>query len=162
VEHAVPFEAVRPWRTAAIVASGFAALELLALIVAGTILLGHSVHGARAASKSGPAKPAAAKPKARALLPRAKTHVDVLNANGLTGAAATEATAVGARGYKIGAVGNAPRSSQGPTLVMYRPGYAAEAHRLARDAGITVVTALDGMKPRSLGRAQLVIVLGAS
>jgi len=45
---------------------------------------------------------------------------------------------------------------------MYRPGYAAEAHRLARDAGITVVTALDGMKPRTLGRAQLVIVLGSS
>ena len=162
MEHAVPFEAVRPWRTAAIVASGVAALELLALIVAGTILLGHSVHGGRAASKTGSGKTAAAKPKARALLPRGKTHVDVLNANGLTGAAATEATAVGARGYKIGAVGNAPRSSQGPTLVMYRPGYAAEAHRLARDAGITVVTALDGMKTRSLGRAQLVIVLGSS
>lgn len=164
MEHAVPFEAVRPWRTAAIVASGVAALELLALIVAGTILLGHSVtaHGAKAAARPGSTKPAAAKPVVRTILPRAKTHVDVLNANGLTGAAATEATAVGARGYKIGAVGNAPRSSQGPTLVMYRPGYAAEAHRLARDAGINVVTALDGMKPRSLGRAQLVIVLGSS
>jgi hypothetical protein len=44
---------------------------------------------------------------------------------------------------------------------MYRPGFAAEAHRLARDTGISVVTALDGLKPSSLRRAQLVIVLGA-
>jgi hypothetical protein len=164
VEHAVPFEAVRPWRTAAILASGVAALELLALIVAGTVLLGHSIasHGARAATKPAAIKPAATEPPRQAALPRAKTRVVVLNGNGEAGAAAAEATAVRARGYKIGAVGNAPRATQGPTLVMYRPGFAAEAHRLGRDAGIGVVTALDGLKPSSLRRAQLVIVLGSS
>jgi hypothetical protein len=164
VEHAVPFEAVRPWRTAAILASGVAALELLALIVAGTVLLGHSVasHGARAAAKPAASKPATTKPSLQAGLPRAKTRVVVLNGNGEAGAAAAEATAVRARGYKISAVGNAPRSSQGPTLVMYRPGFAAEAHRLARDTGIGLVTALDGLKQSSLRRAQLVIVLGSS
>jgi hypothetical protein len=87
--------------------------------------------------------------------------VVVLNGNGQAGAAAAEATTIRARGYKIGAVGNAPRSSVGPTLVMYRPGFAAEARRLARDAGISVVTALDGLQPSSLQRAQLVVVLGA-
>ena len=64
VEHAVPFE-VRPWRTAAILASAVAALELLALIVAVTVLLGRSVvgHGAQAATKQPTvSKPAEARP----------------------------------------------------------------------------------------------------
>jgi hypothetical protein len=163
VEHAVPFEAIRPWRTAAVVASGLAAVELVLLIVVGTVLLGRSVvsHGARAAAKPAASRPATTKPSRQAGLPRAKTRVVVLNGNGEAGAAAAEAAAIRARGYKIGAVGNAS-PTQGPTLVMYRPGYAAEAHRLARDAGISVVTALDGLQPSSLGRAQLVVVLGTS
>jgi hypothetical protein len=160
VEHVVPFEAVRPWRTAAIVAASVAVLELLVLIAAGTVLLGRSVTS-HAATKPGPSKRAATKPSRPTVLPRGKTRVVVLNANGQTGSAATEATAIRARGYKISAVGNAPHS-QGPTLVMYRPGFVIEAHRLAHDAGINVVSALDGMKPRSLHRAQLVIVLGSS
>lgn len=161
MEHAVPFEAVRPWRTAAVVASGVAAVELVLLIVVGTVLLGRSVvsHGARAAAKPAASRPATTKPSRQAGLPRAKTRVVVLNGNGEAGAAAAEAAAIRARGYKIGAVGNAS-PTQGPTLVMYRPGFAAEAHRLARDAGISIVTALDGLQPSSLRRAQLVVVLG--
>ena len=164
MEHAVPFEAVRPWRTAAVVASGVAAVELVLLIVVGTVLLGRSVvsHGARAAAKPAASRPATTKPSRQAGLPRAKTRVVVLNGNGEAGAAAAEASAIRARGYKIGAVGNAPHPSQGPTLVMYRPGFASEAHRLAHDTGIGVVTALDGLKPSSLRRAQLVVVLGSS
>lgn len=162
MEHAVPFEAVRPWRTAAVVASGVAAVELVLLIVVGTVLLGRSVvsHGARAAAKPAASRPATTTPSRQAGLPRAKTRVVVLNGNGEAGAAAAEAAAIRARGYKIGAVGNAPRRTQGPTLVMYRPGFAAEARRLARDAGISIVTALDGLQPSSLRRAQLVVVLG--
>jgi hypothetical protein len=45
---------------------------------------------------------------------------------------------------------------------MYRPGFAGEAQRLARDTGIRVVTALDGIQPSSLRGAQLIVVLGAS
>jgi LytR cell envelope-related transcriptional attenuator len=164
VEHAVPFEAVRPWRTAAVVASGVAAVELLLLIVAGTVVLGHSVarHSSSPALKTNPSSARTTqKPVRQTLLPRARTRVVVLNGNGRAGAAASEATTIRARGYKIGAVGNAPGSSIGPTLVMYRPGFAAEARRLARDAGINVVTALDGLQPSSLRRAQLVVVLGA-
>ena len=162
MEHAVPFPEFR-WRTAAIVAGGVAALELVGLIVVGTVALGHSVttHVARAAvARHRP--PAAAKPIQHTALPRTKTRVVVLNGNGQAGAAGAEADAIRARGYKISAVGNAPRPSQAPTLVMYRPGYAAEAHRLARDTGIGIVSALDGLKTSSLHRAQLVIVLGAS
>ena len=163
MEHAVPFEAVRPWRTAAMIASGVAAVELLALIVTATVLLGHSVTSrSAAAARPAPAKPAKTKPAARAVLPRTRTRVIVLNGNGQAGAAASEAAAIHSRGYKISAVGNATRSTQGPTLVMYRPGFAAEGRRLARDTGISIVTALDGLKPSSLHRAQLVIVLGAS
>ena len=163
MEHAVPFEAVRPWRTAAVVASGVAAVELLALIVTATFLLGHSVttHGA-AAAKAASTKPATKTPAARAILPRTRTRVIVLNGNGQAGAAASEAAAIRSRGYRISAVGNAPQSTRGPTLVMYRPGFAAEGRRLARDAGIGIVTALNGLRPSSLQRAQLVIVLGAS
>ena len=61
-----------------------AALELLALIVGGTVMLGHSVatHGARAAPRPTAHKPVAAKPAPSKVLPRAKTRVVVLNANG--------------------------------------------------------------------------------
>ncbi len=163
MEHAVPFADFR-WRTAAIVAAGVAALELVGLIVVGTVALGHSVtsHVARAAVAPHRQPAVSSKPVRHAALPRTKTRVVVLNGNGQAGAAGAEADAIRAREYKISAVGNAPRPSQGPTLVMYRPGYAAEAHRLARDTGIGVVSALDGMKTSSLHRAQLVIVLGAS
>lgn len=162
MEHAASFPEFQ-WRTAALVAGGVAALELVGLIVVGTVALGHSVtrHAAREAVT--PHRPAAtAKPIHRAALPRTKTRVVVLNGNGKAGAAGAEADAIRARGYKISAVGNAPHSSQGPTLVMFRPGYAAEAHRLARDTGIGVVSALDGLNTSSLHRAQLVIVLGSS
>ena len=164
MEHAVPFEPVRPWRTAAIVATGVAALELLALIAAGTVLLGRSVvsHGARAAAKPAASRPATTKPSRHPSLPRAKTRIVVLNGNGEAGAAAAEASTLRARGYRISAVGNAQRATQGPTLIMYRPGFAAEGQRLARDTGIGMVTALDGMQPSSLRRAQLVVVLGIS
>lgn len=164
MEHAVPFEAVRPWRTAAVVASGVAAVELLALIVTATFLLGHSVtsHGSAAAAVASSTKPAATKPAQHAVLPRTRTRVIVLNGNGQAGAAASEATAIRSRGYRISAVGNAPQSTHGPTLVMYRPGYAGEGRRLGRDTGISIVTALNGLRPSSLQRAQLVIVLGAS
>ena len=162
MEHAVPFADFR-WRTAAIVAAGVAVLELVGLIVVGTVALGHTVTSRRArAAVVAHRSPAVSKPVRHAALPRTKTRVVVLNGNGQAGAAGAEADAIRARGYKISAVGNAPRPSLGPTLVMYRPGYAADAHRLARDTGIRAVGPLDGLKTSSLHRAQLVIVLGSS
>ena len=153
----------RSWRTAALVMSGVAALELIALVVGGVLLLGRPLAHGRATAEPRSAAARTAKQHAvpqPTILPRARTRVVVLNGNGETGAAATEATAVRARGYRISAVGNAPRAATGPTLVMYRPGFAAEARRLARDAGIGIVSALDGVRPGMLHQAELVIVIG--
>jgi LytR cell envelope-related transcriptional attenuator len=168
VEHAAPFEAVRPWRTAAIVASGIATLELLVLIIAGTILLGRPLvsHGATAAAKPKATQTTAAKekpkpePQQTALLPRTRTSVLVLNGNGRSGAAHAEASQVSAHGYPISAVGNAATANNGPSLVMYRPGREREAKRLARDLGIGVVGPLDGLPLNSLHGAKLALVLG--
>jgi hypothetical protein len=163
VEHAVPLETVRPWRTAAFVASGVAAVELVVLVVGGAVLLGRPLFtdGAKAAAKPAlKSTSARSKPERRALLPRARTSVLVLNGNGRSGAAHAEATQVSARGYPISAVGNAAAPNNGPTLVMYRPGLEREAKRLARDLHIGVVGPLDGIKPSSLHGARLAVVLG--
>ena len=166
MEHAFEFEEVRPWRTAAIVASAVAALELVALIVAGALIIARPLaHRTVVAVHRPPAavtpKKKAAKPKPPAILPRARTRVAVLNGNGETGAASTEADALRARGYKISSVGNAPQPVTGPSLVMYRPGYAAEGKRLAHDTGL-VAAAIDGLPTRLLGRSHVVILLGSS
>lgn len=95
----------------------------------------------------------------RPTLTRAQTKVLVLNANGITGAAATEASRARARGYKISGTGNAALT-HGQSVVLYRPGHRPEAKRLARDEGIPLVGPLDGITPRQLHGAQVVIVLG--
>jgi hypothetical protein len=43
---------------------------------------------------------------------------------------------------------------------MYRAGHRPEAKRLAADMGVTLVGPLDGLAPRQLQGAQLVVVLG--
>ena len=43
---------------------------------------------------------------------------------------------------------------------MYRPGFAGEGRRLGRDLRVKLVTPLDGMRARELGRAQVVFILG--
>ena len=169
MEHAFEFEEARPWRTAAILASAVAAVELVVLIVAGAMLIARPLahhHTAAAAAAPAARRPPAAtrtkpKPQRPVILPRGRTRVAVLNGNGETGAAATEADAVRARGYKISSVGNAPEPVTGQSLVMYRPGFAAEGKRLAHDTGL-VATAIDGVKPSLLGRAHLLILLGSS
>jgi hypothetical protein len=163
MEHAVSLDAVRPWRTAALVASVVAAVELLILIAGGVVLMGRPLtqHAAKNATKPGTKTAATPKPARAALLPRARTSVLVLNGNGEQGAAAAEAALVRARSYPVSAVGNAPSAANGPTLVMYRPGFQAEAKRFARDLGIRVVAPLDGLKTGSLHGARLAVVLGS-
>lgn len=163
VEHALSSASRHPWRTIAVVAAGIATLELLALVVAAAALLAKPMlHGARAAtSKHATSSPVETKAAARPLLPRRSTTVTVLNGNGVAGAAASTASRVRARGYRIRLVGNAPRSGYATTMVMYRPGRRPEALRLARDLGIRLVWPLDGLRPRNLRGAQLAVVLGA-
>jgi len=169
VELAPSPDLVRPWRKATVVASTIAALELVLLVAAGIALLGRDLaHRTRTAApaRHAPAsrqhgRPApAAKPAGKPTLARSAVSVLVLNGNGRAGAAATEARAVGVHGYRVARVGNAPGNGHTRTVVMYRPGYRAEAERLAHDAGISVVGPLDGLTPAALGRAQLTVVVG--
>ena len=164
-----PDALVRPWRTAAYVAGAVAAFELLLLLLIGggklvgfvsdRVQLAAQKHVLAAPAKH--ARPAAhnKSPAPVAKRTRHETVVLVLNGNGRTGAAAAAAARVHARGYRIGAVTNAPRLVP-RSIVMYRPGFAGEGGRLGRDLGVRLVTPLDGLRARDLGRSQLVFILG--
>ena len=166
MEHSLP-QVRSPWRTATLVASAVAALELVVLIVLGVALLAKPVsdHVRKAAEAQvfAPVKP---KPKAapavgRPTLTRAETSVIVLNGNGRAGAAAESADAVRRFGYTIGTVGNAPRSDITRTLVMFRKGYRPEAARLAADLNLKIVGPLDGLKPADMLGAHVALVVGS-
>lgn len=173
MDHPVPAPdaLVRPWRTATLVATAVAAVELVILMAVGVTLLAkpvaEEVRQAAEAKVFAPIKPAPAQPKPRPAkvgapkLTRAQTSVLVLNGGGRTGAAATQAARLEARGYTIGAVGNAPRSDYTRSLVMYRRGFAAEAARLAKDARLKIVGPLDGLRARDLQGAHVVLVIGS-
>ena len=156
-----------PWRTATLVASAVAAIELIAVVVLGVALLAKPVseHVRKAAEKRVLAPVAKPKPRValapgKPKLTRAETSVIVLNGNGRSGAAAQGAAKVRAFGYTIGTVGNAPRTDFTRTIVMYRKGYRGEAARLAADLKIKVVGPLDGMRTSDLLGAHVALVLG--
>jgi hypothetical protein len=172
VDHPLPAPdaLVRPWRTAAYIAVGIAAFELLLLLLIGggklTGFVADRIELAAkdqvlAPQKQGQAPRVTRKPASAAVAkrPRGKTVVLVLNGNGRTGAAAAAASRVQRRGYKIGTVTNAPRRVP-RSIVMYRPGFAGEGRRLGKDLGVRFVTPLDGMRRGQLGRAQLVFIVG--
>jgi hypothetical protein len=168
MDHSLPRPQVaRPWRTATIVASAVAALELALLVALGLPMLGRAVaDDVRAAAEThvlAPApKPAPVKAEAPAApLPRADTSVVVLNGNGRTGAAGAAADRVHELGYLVAGTGNAGRSDYARTIVMFRPGRKAEAQRLAKDVGAKVVGPLDGLRLRDLMGAQVAIILGS-
>jgi len=166
--------AVRPWRTATLVVAGIAALELVLLVMLGGALLAkpeqagaHKATASKTVAVKHATKPAPAPAKAAktekavaAQLPRRNVTVLVLNGNGRRGAAATAASRVSGKGYRIGLVANAPSHDYAASLVMYRPGFKGEAQRLARDLGVKVVSPLDGVRPGQLHGAQAVLILG--
>jgi hypothetical protein len=169
-----PEALVRPWRTATLVASLVAAIELVLLVVAALLLLAkplaHAVrHHAEATAAAPVAKKAApavhkATKKAKVAKPkllRSSTGVLVLNGNGRTGAASAAAARLDGIGYRVRAKGNAKRQDYATTVVMYRRGYEAEGRRLASDLHVKVVGPLDGLAPSALHGAQLAVVLGA-
>jgi hypothetical protein len=155
------------WRTATIVASALAALELIALVAIGVAVAGKSIaHQVRAAAiekvSAPPPRVERPTPLGAPQLTRAETDVVVLNGGGVAGAASAQADRLRALGYLIGSVGNtAHPGSFTRTLVMYRGNYRAEAARLAKDVRAKIVSPLDGMKPDELMGAQLVLVVGA-
>ncbi len=166
---------IRPWRLATLAASLIAGVELIALVLLGFLLLAkplsHAIqrHATATATASVVKKAAApthkaikATPVTAAKLPRSHTSVLVLNGNGRAGVAHVEAVKLQHLGYKVGGAANAKRSDYATSVVMFKSGFAAEGHRLARDLHVSVVGALDGMKPSALHGSQLVIVLGAT
>ena len=155
-----------PWRTATLVASAIAAIELVVLLVVGVSLLAEPV--AQHVTRTAQAKEFAVTPKRRPAtgvgaptLARSQVSVLVLNGSGRTGAAASTAELTQTRGYTIGGVGNAPRTDYTRSVVMYRKGYAPEAQRLAKDLRLKIVGPLDGLKPAELMGAHVAVVVGA-
>ena len=167
MEHSLPQVHATPWRTATLVASAVAALELVALVILGVVLLAKPVsEHVRQAAEAQVLAPV--KPKPRRVAPvgapklsRAETSVIVLNGNGRAGAAAAGADSVRRFGYTIGTVGNAPRSDFTRTLVMYRRGYQPEAMRLAKDLNVKIVGPLDGLRPSDMLGAHVALILGS-
>jgi hypothetical protein len=165
-----PDALIRPWRTATLVASLVAAIELVLLLGAGVLILAKPLsrvvrQHAQAAAFAPAKKHTAIVQKAVVALPkltRGETGVFVLNGNGRSGAAAGEAQKLVAVGYHVPGTGNAKRQDYATTVVMYRSGYRAEALRLARDLHVKIVGPLDGLKPAALHGGQLAILLGAS
>ncbi len=169
-----------PWRTAAVVAAGVAAVELFILVIVGVafgakLMSDHAqkaVVSATTAAKSAASTPTGGKTEAQtgkatktnaapvAHLTRNKTSVVVLNGNGTPGAAAVSADRLRRFHYIIAATGNAPRSDFQRSLVMYRKGYEGEAIRLAHDLHLRRVTPLDGMKLSDLQGAHLALIIG--
>lgn len=164
------------WRTRTMIVSGVAVVELVALIAVGVLVLGKgwfqharasaasqhraatTTHHATTTTHATVAKAPAA--PAKPMLSRAHTSLLVLNGNGRNGAAGDEATTLRQHGYTVKAVGNATRNDYAASIVMYRPGLQREAQRLARDVGIPIVSALDGMQPSQLHGAQLALIVG--
>lgn len=165
MEHSLP-QVSSPWRTATLVASAVAALELVILAVLGVMLLAdpvsrHVQNAAEAKVFAPVAKPRPAAAVGEPTLSRAETLVTVLNGSGRAGAAAATAATVRSLGYSIGNVGNAPGTGYMRTIVMYRPGHRPEAARLAADLKLKIVGPLDGMKPADLLGAHVALVIGS-
>jgi hypothetical protein len=148
----------------------------VALIVLGFMVLAkplsravlHQAEAAAAApEKTAPAKALKGTPAVpshlapvRPKLARAHTGILVLNGNGRTGAASSEAAALHRLGYPAARTANAARHDYATTVVMYRKGMRTEGIRLAHDLRVKVVGPLDGLSTTALHGAKLVVILG--
>jgi len=166
VDHAQPLPAPFPWRALAVVAVGVALIELVALLTLTLVRI--APHSAPVHAISRPVKqhvhaavvhhaPTIASVPLR---PRSHVRVLVLNGNGVGGAAAAQAARLQAEGYLIGGATNAQRHDYASSMVMFVPGWAKEARRLAHDAGIRMVAPLDGLRPAQLKGSKVVLLLG--
>lgn len=138
---------------------------VLALVLVGVVVLAalggmallHRLGQTRPVSDTGhgPARQVSA-----SLAPRSRLSVLVLNGNGFNGAAGNLATKLLGIGYRHAIPTDAPNHAYATSLVLFRPGFAAEAKRLARDARIAAIAPLDGHVLAPYGRVPLVVVLG--
>jgi LytR cell envelope-related transcriptional attenuator len=164
VQHVQPLDRPFPWRAAALAATALALAELAALLALAGIRLVQGHHSSSPpAATSTPAARHTPTPKTvvHALRPRSHVAVLVLNGNGIAHAAGTEAAKLLSRGYRRATASDASQHYVS-SLVLFRPGWEREAHRLAHDAGIRTVAPLDGTLSPSYGRYPLVLILGAN
>jgi hypothetical protein len=84
----------------------------------------------------------------------------VLNGNGVTGAAGTEAAHLQSAGYRVAGAVDAARHDYSESMVFFVPGWQKEARRLARSVGIRVVAPMDGMRGAQLKGSKVVLLLG--
>jgi len=171
-----PLAHAHPWRRAAYVAVGIAAIELLLLAVAGVAIFAkpfadqvERTAAATVAKATAPAIPPGraqgapgleTKPVPQAKLPRRETSVLVLNGNGRNGAAGEAASVLQGLRYLVAGTADAPRTDVARTIIMFRRGFEGEAWRLAKDVRVKRVAPLDGMKPADLQGAHVVLILG--
>ena len=170
VEHALPHpspagpERHHPWRTIAVVVAALAVLELLGLVVVGIALVAKPMaHRSMPTPRRRDRRPwsEARRPSRCCRCFRATVSVTILNGNGVSGAAASEASRVRARGYIVGRVGNAPRGSYGHSVVMYRAGRVREAYRLSRTSGSRSFRRSTASAKPTLHGAKLAVVVGS-
>jgi LytR cell envelope-related transcriptional attenuator len=161
VEHVHPLDRPFPWRAAALAAAAVALAELTALLALAGAHLFHLHHAAAAPPSATTPARHVAKTVVNPLRSRSRVSVLVLNGNGVSGAAGTEATRLLSRGYRRAVPADAP-GAYAQSVVLFRPGWQREAQRLARDAGIRAATPLDVRLPRSDRGYQVVLILGAN
>ena len=164
MQHVQPLDRPFPWRAAALAATALALAELAALLALAGIRLvqgHHSSSPPAAASTPAPRHTTGPRTVVHALRPRSHVSVLVLNGNGIAHAAGTEAAKLLANGYRRATATDASQDYVN-SLVLFRPGWEREAHRLARDAGIRTVAPIDGRLPGSQSGYQLVLILGAN
>lgn len=152
MEHAQPLSRAFPWRLAALVASALALA-----ILAGLVLTHRAAHNRPAVATRHKTQTLFAVP----LRPRSQISVLVLNGNGVSGAAGTEATRILDRGYRHAVPTDASQLDYARSLVLFRPGWQHEAERLARDVKIGTVAPLDGRVAPEYASVPLVVILGS-
>ncbi len=153
MEQVQPLSRPFPWRLATLVASA------VALAILAGLVLTHRTVQTRPVSDTGrvPTRQAVTP-----LRPRSRLSVLVLNGNGASGAAGTEATTILTRGYRHAIPSDAPQLDYASSLVLFRPGWQREAERLARDAKIPTVATLDGRVAPEYAHVPLIVILGAN
>ena len=153
MEQVQPLSRPFPWRLATLVASAVALA-----ILAGLVLT-------RRPAQTRPVSDTGRVPTRQAvtpLRPRSRLSVLVLNGNGASGAAGTEATTILARGYRHAIPSDATQLDYARSLVLFRPGWQREAERLARDVKIPTVATLDGRVAPEYAHVPLIVILGAN
>ncbi len=152
---------------------GIVAAVLVLLLAGGAAVWWFGFRGSSTASVTAPqitkpasgplgADPDATVPEAPPpIQDRAAYTVAVLNASGVSGAAAdVVAPKVETAGYRLGEVGDANAQDLAKSVVMWRPGKQAVAQNVAKDLGITSAPPLDGVASDDIGDAEVVVVVG--